>query len=246
MTGDADLSVIAELIGHRARSRILMALASGRELAAGVLATEAGVSASTASEHLARLVAGGLIVVRTHGRFRHYAIADPRIADLLERMVQLSPPEPVTSLRSSTRAAQLRRARTCYDHVAGSLGVGIMRSLIEQGYLIGGDGAHHDVDAALDRPAAPGRDLEYRLTRPGGQFLHRLGVRLAGGPRPVVRYCVDWTETRHHLAGQVGRGIRDRFLAAGWVRKHEVHRALAVTRDGDTVLREEFGLVLGS
>lgn len=244
MTGDADLSQIAELIGHRARSRILMALAAGRELSASVLAREAGVSASTASQHLHRLVDGGLIVVRSQGRFRHYGIADPRVADLLERMVELSPAEPITSLRSSTRAAQLRRARTCYDHVAGRLGVGIMTSLIERGHLVGGDGRHDSAGARLDRPAGPGRDLDYQLTDAGLEFLGCVGIRLSSGDRPLVRYCIDWTETRHHLAGRLGRGIRDRFLEAGWVRRHDVHRALVVTGEGARVLAADFGLVL--
>ncbi|MEJ7648970.1 MAG: helix-turn-helix domain-containing protein [Nakamurella sp.] len=244
MTGDADLSRIAELIGNRARSRMLMALVAGRELSASLLAREAGISPSTASEHLHRLVEGGLLVVRTQGRYRHYGIADARIADLLERMVELSPAEPITSLRSSTRAAQLRRARTCYDHVAGRLGVGIMSSLIEHGHLVGGDGNHDSAVAEHDRPAGPGRDVDYQLTDSGLEFLGGVGIRLTGSDRPLVRYCVDWTETRHHLAGRLGRGIRDRFLEAGWIRRHDVHRALAVTGAGAEVLDREFDLVL--
>jgi DNA-binding transcriptional ArsR family regulator len=244
MTGDADLSRVGALIGDRARSRILLALASGRELSAGLLAAEAGISRSTASAHLKRLTDGGLIDVRIDGKARHYRLAGPRVADLLERAIELSPPERVTSLRSSTRATQLRRARTCYDHIAGKLGVGLMHGLLERGYLTGGDGAFDRRTAAQDRPAGPGRDVDYRLTESGQSFLDRLGVLLPGGRRPLIRYCVDWTETKHHLAGRLGRGLRNRCLAAGWVENGTAPRALRVTPAGAAVFDTEFGVVL--
>jgi DNA-binding transcriptional ArsR family regulator len=126
MTGDVDLSRAAELIADRARSRILVALTPGRELSASLLAEEAGVSRPTASAHLKKLTEGGLITVRAEGKSRHYRLAGPAVADVLERLMELAPPEPITSLRASTRAAQLRRARSCYDHLAGRLGVGLM------------------------------------------------------------------------------------------------------------------------
>lgn len=246
MTGDADLSRIGELLSDRARSRILLALSSGRELSAGLLATEAGVSRSTASAHLRKLTEGGLIAVRTDGRNRHFRLAGPQVADILERLSQLSPAEPITSLRSSTRAAQLRLARTCYDHIAGRVGVGLMGSLLTRGLIVGGDGTFDRQRAEVDHPAGTGRDIDYQLTDDGRQFLDRLDIRLPGGRRPVVRYCVDWTETRHHLAGQVGRGLRDRFLDAGWLEHRSTHRALRVTDAGTTVLRTEFGLDLAA
>lgn len=244
MTGDADLSRLGELLSDRARSRILLALASGRELSAGVLAVEAGVGRSTASAHLRKLTEGGLIAVRAAGRHRHFRLVGPEVAEVLERLTQLSPPEPITSLRASTRAAQLRTARTCYDHIAGRLGVGIMAGLLDRGYLTGGDGRFDATSATGDRPAAAGRDLDYRLTGAGRTFLDHLGVRLPGGRRALVRYCVDWTETRHHLAGQVGRGLRDRFLDAGWLERRDTHRALRITPAGAAVLAEEFDLVI--
>lgn len=244
MTGDADLSKVAELIADRARSRMLLALASGRELAAGLLAEEAGVSRPTASGHLKKLTEGGLIAVRTDGRNRHYRIAGPHVAGVLERLMELAPPEPITSLRGSTRAAQLRRARTCYDHLAGRLGVGIMQGMLRQGHLVGGDGSF-DHDAAVDdRPAAHGHDLDYRLTDDGEAFLADIGVRIPDARRPLIRYCIDWTETRHHLGGRLGRGIRDRFLEAGWVEHGATHRALKITRAGETALERHFDLVL--
>ncbi|HEY9294265.1 MAG TPA: metalloregulator ArsR/SmtB family transcription factor [Microlunatus sp.] len=246
MTGDADLSRIGELLSDRARSRILLALSSGRELSASMLAVEAGVGRSTASAHLRKLTDGGLISVRVDGRHRHYRLAGPQVADILERLTRLSPAEPITSLRSSTRAAQLRLARTCYDHIAGRLGVGMMSSLLQRGMLTGGDGDFDRDRADQDHPAAPGNDLDYELTEDGRKFLDHLGVELPGGRRPVVRYCVDWTETRHHLAGQVGRGLRDRFLDAGWLERRQTHRALRITEAGEQVIADEFGLQLSA
>lgn len=242
MTGDADLSRVAELIADRARSRMLIALTSGRELSASVLAMEAGVSRPTASGHLKKLTEGGLIAVRTDGRNRHYRIAGPQVAGVLERLMELAPPEPITSLRSSTRAAQLRQARTCYDHLAGRLGVGIMQGMLDRGYLSGGDGSFDPDAADTDRPAGPGHDLDYRLTDDGGAFLAELGVRLPDSRRPLIRYCIDWTETRHHLAGALGRALRDRFLEADWVRRGTTHRALTITPAGRAVIEASFGV----
>jgi DNA-binding transcriptional ArsR family regulator len=244
MTGDADLSRIGDLLADRARSRMLLALSSGRELSASLLAEEAGISRSTASAHLRKLTDGGMITVRADGRNRHYRLAGPEVADILERLTRLAPPEPITSLRSSTRAAQLRLARTCYDHIAGRLGVGIMTSMLERGRISGGDGLFDRELAAADHPAGPGHDLDYELTDDGRAFLDRLGVRLPEGRRALVRYCVDWTETRHHLAGRVGRGLRDRFLEAGWLERRTRHRALRITEQGAAVIKEEFGLDL--
>jgi len=244
MSGDADLSQVAELIADRARSRILLALTGGRELSASLLAEEAGVSRPTASAHLRKLTEGGLIAVRVDGKRRHYRLAGPAVADVIERLSALAPREPITSLRESTRAAQLRRARSCYDHLAGRLGVGLMRRMVERGFLIGGDGTFDPERATGDAPASYGHDAHYELTGSGRDFLDDLGVELTGGRRPLVRYCVDWTETRHHLAGQVGRGLRERFLQAGWVEPSGPTRALRITVAGADLLRGEFGLVV--
>ncbi|MGD3153305.1 ArsR/SmtB family transcription factor [Tsukamurella tyrosinosolvens] len=204
MSGDADLAGVGELFADRTRSRILLSLLGGRELAAGVLADEAGVSRPTASGHLRKLVDGGLLAVRAEGRNRWYRIAGPEVADLVERLAALAPPQPVATLKASTRAERLRTARTCYDHFAGRLGVAIMGSLLDHGRITGGDGLFHDDGA--DHPASAGRELDYRLTADGRAFLADLGVALPdGASRPLVRYCIDWTETRHHLAGGAGR-----------------------------------------
>jgi DNA-binding transcriptional ArsR family regulator len=242
MTGDVDLSRVADLIAEPARSRILVALTSGRELSASLLAEEASVSRPTASAHLKKLTNGGLIAVRADGKHRHYRLAGPEVADVLERLMELAEPEPITSLRASTRAAQLRRARSCYDHLAGQLGVGLMQSMLDRGLVSGGDGSYDHGGSGTDRPASYGHDFDYQLTDSGRQFLDDAGIRLPGGRRRLIRYCIDWTETRHHLAGQLGRALRDHILEAGWVEQRPKSRALRITPHGAAAIEETFGL----
>jgi DNA-binding transcriptional ArsR family regulator len=239
--GEADFAAPAELIGNPARAAILLALLDGRALPMSMLADEAGVGASTASAHLTRLVAGGLLQVRQEGRHRYYALASERVAAALEALARLAPVRPVRSLRAGTRAQALRVARTCYDHVAGHLGVAVMRSLLQHRALTGGDGLHHPEDAGRDHLAAPGRDLDYQLTDAGRRLFADLGVRIPEGRRRTVSYCVDWTEQRHHLAGAAGAALLARFEELGWVaRKH--HRALAITDEGRVGFHRYFGI----
>ncbi|WP_458315464.1 ArsR/SmtB family transcription factor [Mycolicibacterium brisbanense] len=239
-TADVDIAALAALLADPARCRVLLALDDGRALPASVLADEAGISRSTASSHLNKLTEAGLLTVQTHGRHRYYRLSGPEIGELIEQLGRLAPARPVTSLREGTRAARLRSARTCYDHIAGRLGVRIMSSLIDHDVLTGGDGQFHDGDA--DRLSSPGRDVPYELTAAGADRLRRIGVELPTGTRPLVRYCIDWTEQRHHLAGGLGRAVLDRFLSAGWLRRAPQHRALIVTDAGRAALAREFSI----
>src|SRR5205085_182274 len=134
---------------------------------------------------------------------------------VLEALAQVSPPRPVRSLREGTRAQQIRAARLCYDHLAGRLGIGLMRRLLELGAIEGGDGAHHPEHGGRDRLSARGGDVDYAVTGTGEALLRDLGVdlpALRAGRRPVVRYCLDWSEQRHHLAGSLGGALADRLL----------------------------------
>jgi len=130
------------------------ALGDGRALAASVLACEAGVSASTASAHLGRLLDGGLVTVECHGRHRYYRLAGADVAHMLEAMARVSPPAPVTSLREGTHAQALRLARTCYDHLAGRLGTALMATMISGNLISGGDGRFAPTSATRDRRSA--------------------------------------------------------------------------------------------
>ncbi|MFD5250429.1 ArsR/SmtB family transcription factor [Amycolatopsis sp. NPDC058340] len=241
--GEADFTTPAELVGHPARSAILLALLDGRALPMSVLAAEAGVAPSTASAHLARLTEGDLLRVRRQGRHAYYELASARVAEALEALARLAPPRPVRSLRGAGRARTLRTARTCYDHMAGRLGVEVMRSLLANDALDGGDGLHHPESAGNDRLSTPGNDIEYRITEAGWKFFGELGVVVPAGRRKVVRYCVDWTEQRHHLAGALGAALLARVEQLGWVtrRANGVPRALRVTDEGREGFAEVFG-----
>jgi DNA-binding transcriptional ArsR family regulator len=236
--GDVEISEIAALLADRARCRVLLALNDGRALPASVLADEAGVSRATASSHLAKLTDAGLLRVEPQGRHRYYRLAGPQVGELLEKLTEIAPARPVRSLRESTRAAQLRAARACYDHLAGRLGVEIMASMLDQGYLDGGDGRHDPDRSRHDQVRGYGRDIDYSLTPAGLRWLDEMEIVVPVRRRTLVRYCIDWSEQRHHLAGLLGRSILDRFLSAGWVRRRERGRSVQVTPDGAAALAE--------
>lgn len=243
MKGDADIAAVAGLIGDRTRARVLLALGDGRALAASVLAQEAGVSASTISGHLSKLLDARLLDVESHGRHRYYRLAGPRVARALESLAELAPPAQVTSLREGTRASALRAGRYCYDHLAGELGVGIMRALLDRGALTGGDGGFYRAQAIRDRLSAPGHDIDYRLTAEGEAWMEDFGINLSelrARRRQLIRYCTDWTEQRHHLAGGLGAALAERMMQRGWIERARNGRAVRLTKAG----RRELQVVL--
>jgi hypothetical protein len=151
----------------------------------------------------------------------------------------VAPAGPVRSLRQGTQAEALRTARTCYDHLAGRLGVAIFGALLDAGHVTGGDGRHDPAHAVHDRLSARGRDLDYRLTPSGHETLARLGVDVAGD---AVRYCVDWSEQRHHLSGATGRALAARLLVLRWIRRADSGRAVFVTDLGRSELPRSLGV----
>jgi hypothetical protein len=161
------------------------------------------------------------------------------VAELIEALARVAPAAPIRSLREGTRAHAIRSARTCYDHLAGRLGVEIMRALIEDEAITGGDGRHR-FEAGADRLSAPGRDVDYRLTRAGARKLASLGIEAE--PDTALRYCVDWTEQAHHLSGPLGRRLAGRLLELRWIRRADRGRAVPVTDAGVEGLRREFRL----
>jgi DNA-binding transcriptional ArsR family regulator len=243
ITGDADLSVVGALLSEPARTRMLLALNDGRALPASMLAVEAGVAASTASEHLRRLLDGGLVTVETHGRYRYYRLAGPAVADLIEAAARLAPPRPIASLREGTKANALRKARRCYDHIGGMLGVALTDAFRRDGYLTGHDGSVDFMRRPAQRPAGGVLDpVAYTLTDAGAQAFRELGAEPPGNR--AVRCCVDWTEQRHHMAGEAGRNLLRQFDRLGWVRPARHHRALILTAAGSAELTGRFGLEL--
>jgi DNA-binding transcriptional ArsR family regulator len=239
--GDSDIAAIGALVADPARCRILLALGDGRALPASRLASEAGVGAPTTSSHLRKLTDAGLLAVEAHGRHRYYRLAGAEVADLIEALGRLAPAVPVRSLRQGTRAQALREARTCYDHLAGRLGVDIMSALIDRGHVAGGDGVYDPAATRHDPRAGYGRDLDYAVTDAGWAFLDDLGVEIPPRRR-IVRYCVDWSEQRHHLSGALGRGLLDRLLEMDWIRRADAGRAVRITDAGVDGLRTMLGV----
>jgi len=243
MHGDTDIAAVAEVLADRSRCRMLLALGDGRALPASRLAAEAGIAASTSSGHLSRLVSAGMLVVEPHGRHRYYRLAGPHIARLLEAIMQVAPPLTVRSLREGTNAEALRRARTCYDHLAGRFGVALMGGLLDTGALAGGDGTFDAAGPGCDRPSSPGWDVAYQLTGTGSALLEDIGVDCSpAGRRPFVRYCVDWSEQRHHLAGALGARLLSRLDELGWIQRRAGSRAVNVTATGADGVRRALGL----
>ncbi|MEN3357392.1 MAG: hypothetical protein V7637_1374 [Mycobacteriales bacterium] len=227
--GDADVAAAARLIGEPARATMLEALMAGKALAAGELARLAGVSPATASEHLARLRDGGLVTTVATGRHRYYRLASPEVAQVLEALALVSPPRPVKSLRQSRAILAMSGARTCYDHLAGRVGVGIHDALTARGALrVGPDG--------------------YELTAAGELYLVGLGVDVTAARarrRSFARPCLDVTERRPHLAGALGAAICGRLLDGGWlVHRAAGQRGLRVTDTGRDRLAAEFGVAV--
>lgn len=224
MTSIASLAETAAALGEPARLNMLAALMDGRALTAGELGRAAGVAASTASGHLSVLLDAGLLAVERQGRHRYHRLASSEVARVLEGLMALSAararPAPVTG----PRQAAMREARTCYDHLAGRLAVGIADSLVARGQLeMSGDGG--------------------RLTGAGEAFLRDLGIVVAArGSRPFCRPCLDWSERRPHVAGALGAALCERCLEIGWVRRVAGSRALTVTPAGERAFREAFGI----
>jgi DNA-binding transcriptional ArsR family regulator len=244
--GELDVAAAAALFADPTRARILAALTDGRALPASVLADESGVAASTASEHLARLVDGGLLTVEQSGRHRYYRLAGDRVAAAIEALATLAPQRPVRSLRESTRAAALRRARTCYDHLAGRLGVAVTESLVARRALVRIDGRDGTERGPSDQLSSPVAVHPYQLGPTAADVFAELGVDVAAvesrsARRPVLRFCVDWSEQRHHLAGGLGAALLTRMRDADWVRPLPAPRAVELTPSG----RKVVGAVLG-
>ena len=220
-----DIAEVAAAIGDPSRAAVLMALADGGVLPASALAAEAGVTASTISGHLNRLREAKLLTVEHDGRHRYYRLASTDVARALEELARIAQPLPVTSLRGSVRAHALLRARLCYDHLAGRLGVDLLAALVDQGVLAYTDGS-------------------YRITASGAEMLREFGVDDAelSGRRPATRYCVDWGEKRHHLAGALGAAVTARLFALGWLSRGRARRVVLLTDAGRAGLNDTFGL----
>jgi DNA-binding transcriptional ArsR family regulator len=221
MRDGPNITNIAAMIGDHARAEVLTVLMGGMALTATELADAAGVTRQTISSHLAKLQDAGLLSVEAQGRHRYFRIADAEVAQMLESLMGVAFGTGAVRVRSSPREPALRKARVCYDHLAGELGVLVYDSLARRGaFTLGADGI--------------------ALTPAGVDAVRALGIEpdtLKASRRPFCRTCLDWSERRHHLAGQLGAALLDRFQQLGWARRVPDSRVLAFTTDGETALR---------
>ncbi len=229
MTSNTAFAEVATLAGDPARASMLHALMDGRALTASELAHVAGITPQTASGHLARLTVAGLLAVEKQGRHRYHRLASPAVARMLESIMQVA--ADIAPRRKKAfvgpRDAALRAARTCYDHLAGHLGVALADAMVARGQIEWG------VDAGI-------------VTESGVALLDRLGIDLdAPGKRKtrmLCRPCLDWSERRPHLAGAVGAALCTHCLADGWVRRVDGTRAVTITPKGQRNFRDLFGI----
>ncbi len=221
-----NVAKVAALIGDPVRAKMLFALLDGRELTASELAFRGDASPQAASAHLAKLADGGLICARNAGRQRLFHLASREIAHAIEVLASIAPVAPVTSLNQHTAMQRLRRARSCYDHLAGRLGVAVTDALTERRFLAA-------------------RDDAFTLTSSGETFFSDIGVDLDSARtsrRHFARACMDWTERRHHIAGALGAALLERLVANGWLLRNQRDRSLEITARGQMHLKNAFGI----
>ncbi|NQW09061.1 MAG: helix-turn-helix transcriptional regulator [Alphaproteobacteria bacterium] len=228
MNRGPNIAAVAALVGDPSRAIMLDVLLDGRVRTAGELAREANVTPATASGHLAKLVDGDLLAVAHQGRHRYFRLASAEAAHLLESLAVFAGERRVPKTPRFPKDDAMRTGRTCYDHLAGRLGVALADGLVASGYL--------------DR-----LDDGFAITTDGGARFARAGLDMAvlqARSRPLIRGCVDWSERRFHLAGSLGAGLLDLMTTRHWLRRAD-GRTVVVTPSGHRGLAEAFGVTLG-
>lgn len=228
MTEGPYIAEAAALIGDPTRANMLAALMDGRALTASELGFAARVAPSTASGHLAKLTEGRLLSVMANGRHRYYRLASPAVAQVLENLMALAVDGPPRYRPRSRCDEAMARARTCYDHFAGRLGVALADRLAERNHILLSDEGGVVTDSGQD-------------------FLRDIGVELKGSKpthRALCRPCLDWSERRWHIGGAVGAAIAARSFDLGWTERQKDSRAITVTPAGERTLDELFDIRL--
>ena len=225
MTAANELAEVGALIGDPGRANMLLTLFDGRPHSAKELAASAGITPQTASWHLAHLTAGHLLVAEKRGRQRYYSFASPLVAQMLETALSVAQSRRQPHCKVDEA---LRTARTCYDHLAGKLGVAVADALVRRRCVVrSGDGGV--------------------LTASGSDFLAGFGIDLqaaAGRKRIFCRPCLDWTERRPHIAGSVGAAITTRCFELGWIERARHGRTVSITPAGRRGFADSLGLTL--
>lgn len=219
-----DIAAVAALIADPARANILCALMSGMSLSATELSHEAGVTAQTTSSHLAKLCDGGLLHVQKQGRHRYFCLADDDIANLLENLMGLAHSTGHLRTRPGPKDPELRYARRCYGHLAGTLATDIYDQMIAREWL----------RIEYDTPF---------LTVEGAKWADGMGLdvlHLAKGRAPLCKSCLDWSTRRHHLAGALGRALYGSMLELAWIKSQPKSRTVTVTPKGNREIKAQF------
>ncbi len=225
-SADPNIAEVAALIGDPGRAAMLLALLDGRDLAASELASVAAMTPQAATAHFKKLVAAGLLVGRSAGRHRFFRIASPEVGHAIETLATIARPARIVALTQSTTFERLREARSCYDHLAGRLGVAV-------------------TDGLLERKAISPAGRDFLLTARGRDVFAELGIDVDdvhGERRRFARACMDWTERRPHLAGSLGASLLHLLVRKRWVARNTNDRALRVTSDGARELRRRLGV----
>jgi DNA-binding transcriptional ArsR family regulator len=228
MKAGPDIAMVASLVGDPARSNMLTALMSGRALTASELAQEAGITPQTASSHLSKLEAGGLIEPEKQGRHRYYRLTGPDVAGVLEGLAGLAARAGHMRVRTGPKDPALRRARICYDHLAGDLGVQMLDSMKKQRLV-------RQTKQAIELTGEGKRFMAKALQIDAGTLVHPR--------RPVCKACLDWSERRHHLAGTLGAAMMTRFTELKWAARDSTpgSRVVNFSRNGEKRFAALFG-----
>lgn len=232
MTADLQLAKVAGAIADAARARILCALLDGRARTATELSISAEVGSSTTSAHLAKLTELGFLTLVRQGKHRYFQLANAQVASALEALLQLSAP-PTVSFSPNT-PAHLRYARSCYDHLAGTVAVALHDQLLQQGWLVATDNQPQD-------------NRHYQLSPDGETLFSRLQIGLTPKPHSRRHYacaCLDWSERKAHLGGFLGATLLEMMLVQQWVLREPDDRVLHLTAKGQQALQQHFGLNL--
>lgn len=223
---DPDVAAVAALIGDPVRAAMLLALLGGTALPATELAYRSGASPQAASAHLRKLVSGRLLTVAVSGRQRRYRLGGREVAHAIEALLSVAPPPRIAALTQSLAMERLRAARTCYDHLAGRLGVAVADALVHRGALRIARG-------------------EFHVTARGERFFGGLGINVGAlrhSRRVLARACTDWTERRLHVAGSLGGALLEHFLANTLVIRSSADRSVRPTARGQKALERLLGV----
>lgn len=224
MNANSNIAQVASLVSDASRAAILTVLLDGRYHPASELAYMANIKPQTASFHLSKMVAANLVTVEQQGRHRYYGIQNQEVAQIMETLLSITPPVEIRSLNQAAENEALRQARTCYDHLAGKLGIQLTNSLLSAGVL-------SEVED------------QFTVTEKGEDFFKAFQVdlvRVKRKRRSFTHRCLDWSERRHHLAGALGHALLERLLELHWIQRVPSTRAIKITPEGKKGLQEIF------